>query len=177
MIMSGDTRKCAIPSAIEGVFQQSLGKEMNMHMLKLALMTALTLGFTALPAMAGEHVASDKGLGEKLVRQVWTHMQNLDVASLEKTMAKGFQSVHEYGASDREQEIAVIKDVKVGKYSLSDIKATRDGPVIVVTYLVSVEETIKGKRMQMKPAPRLSVFLKTRKGWKWLAHANLHGLN
>jgi Domain of unknown function (DUF4440) len=147
-----------------------------MRMLKLALITALTLGFAALPAVAGENVATDKSLGEKLVRQVWTDMQNLDVASLEKAMTKGFQSVHKYGSLDREQEITLIKEVKVGKYSLSDIKVTRDGPVIVVTYLASVEETIKGKRKHMKPAPRLSVFLKTDEGWKWLAHANLHGL-
>lgn len=147
-----------------------------MHMLKLALISALTLGFAALPAVAGENVATDKSLGEKLVRQVWTDMKNLDVASLEKTLAKGFQSVHEYGAYDREQEIALIKKVKVGEYSLSDIKVTRNGPVIVVTYLASVEETIKGKRLHLKPAPRLSVFLKTDDGWKWMVHANLHGL-
>jgi len=162
--------------SLEARFSNPIRKEANMHMVKLALITALTLGFAALPAVAGENVATDKSLGEKLVRQVWTDMKNLDVASLEKTMTKGFQSVHEYGSLDREQEIALIKEVKVGKYSLSDIKVTRDGPVIVVTYLASVEETIKGKRLHMKPAPRLSVFLKTDGGWKWLAHANLHGL-
>ena len=59
---------------------------------------------------------------------------------------------------------------------MSGFKATQNGPVIVVTYLVTVAETIDGKRLSKAPAPRLTVFLKTDKGWQWLAHANLHPL-
>jgi hypothetical protein len=60
---------------------------------------------------------------------------------------------------------------------LSKIEITRNGPVIVATYFVSVEETIKGMRLLKEPAaPRLSVFLKTGDGWKWIAHANLRPL-
>ena len=96
--------------------------------------------------------------------------------AIEKTISKGFQSVHQYGSSNREQEIELIKGLKLGEYTLTDIKITQDGPVIVATYFVSVAETIEGKRLSKQPAPRMSVFLQTDGGWKWIAHANLKPL-
>ncbi|RJP57596.1 MAG: nuclear transport factor 2 family protein [Deltaproteobacteria bacterium] len=117
--------------------------------------------------------ASEDSLGENLVRQLWADMKKPDMDAIEKKIAKGFQSIHQYGADNREQEIKLIRGLKLGEYTLSDIQITRNGPVIVATYFVSVEETIMGKRLSKKPAPRLSVFLKTDSGWQWIAHANL----
>lgn len=147
-----------------------------MKALKLALIMTLTFAFASLTVLANQEVATEKGLGEKLLRQLWADMKKPDMEVIEKTIAKGFQSVHQYGSNNREQEIKLIKGLKLGKYTLSNIKITRNGPVIVATYFVSVEETIKGKRLSKKPAPRLSVFLKTDSGWKWIAHANLKPL-
>lgn len=126
--------------------------------------------------MAKEEVATEAGLGEKLVRQLWADMQKPDIEGIEKTIAEGFQSVHQYGASNREEEIELIKGLKLGNYTLSDMKITQNESVIVATYSVSVEETIMGKRLLKKPEPRLSVFVKTDNGWKWIAHANLKPL-
>jgi len=162
-------RICRYASAI-------IRKEVNMKALKLALIMTLTFAFASLTVLANQEVATEKGLGEKLLRQLWADMKKPDMEVIEKTIAKGFQSVHQYGSNNREQEIKLIKDLKLGKYTLSNIKITRNGPVIVATYFVSVEETIKGKRLSKKPAPRLSVFLKTDSGWKWIAHANLKSL-
>ena len=147
-----------------------------MKALKLALIMTLTFAFASLTVLANQEVATEKGLGEKLLRQLWADMKKPDMEVIEKTIAKGFQSVHQYGSNNREQEIKLIKGLKLGKYTLSNIKITRNGPVIVATYFVSVEEIIKGKRLSKKPAPRLSVFLKTDSGWKWIAHANLKPL-
>ena len=147
-----------------------------MNALKLAPILTLILLFATQTSLANQEVATKKSLGEKLLRQLWSDMKKPDMEAIEKTISKGFQSVHQYGSSNREQEIELIKGLKLGKYTLSDIKTTRNGPVIVVTYFVSVEETIKGKLLSKKPAPRLSVFLKTDSGWKWIAHANLKPL-
>lgn len=43
---------------------------------------------------------------------------------------------------------------------------------MVVTYAVKVQELIDGKHTLTNPAWRLSVFVKSPAGWKWLAHAN-----
>jgi hypothetical protein len=91
-------------------------------------------------------------------------------------MASGFQSAHQHGAHNRDQEIALIKGVNLGEYTLSDFKVTQTGPAVIVTYLASVEETIEGKRLGSQPAARLDVFLETDRGWQWITHANLRPL-
>jgi len=147
-----------------------------MKFLKLALIVAFIFACTSLTAMAKEDVATEGGLGEKLLRQLWADMQKPNMDGIEKTIAKGFQSVHQNGANNREEEIKLIKDLKLGDYTLSNIKITQNESVIVATYLVTVEETINGKRLPKTPEPRLSVFYKTESGWKWIAHANMKPL-
>jgi hypothetical protein len=147
-----------------------------MNSLKLALLITLTFLFTTVSVLTNPEVANATGLGEKLLSQLWVDMQKPDMERIEKTTAKGFQSVHQYGSNTREQQIELIKTLNFGEYTLIDVEITRNGPVIVATYLVSVEETIKGKQLSKKPAPRLSVFLKTDSGWQWIAHANLKPL-
>ncbi len=122
--------------------------------------------------------AGEGSLGEKLVRQLWADMKAGNVETLEKMTAPGFQSVHEDGSRNRKEELQLIKGGNFGKYTLTNLKVTQNGPVITVTYFVSVEETIGGKRLSAtKPAARLSAWLKTDSGWKWIIHANLRSLN
>ena len=147
-----------------------------MRFFTLVVLVAMTLVLSSGAALADRCNASDTGLGEQLLQQLWAHMKKADVAMLQQTTAAGFQSVHQNGARTRAQEMALIEDLKLGDYTLSDIKITRNGPVIVATYFVAVAETIAGKRLTKKPAPRLSVFVQTDKGWQWMAHANLRAL-
>lgn len=147
-----------------------------MNALKLALILTLTFVFFTQPVLADQETATEKSLGEKLLYQLWSDMKKPDMAAIEKTIAEGFQSVHQFGSSNRKQEIETIKGLKLGNYTLSDIKITQNGPVIIATYFISVEEMIKGKLLSKRPAPRLSAFLKTDSGWKWIAHANLKPL-
>jgi hypothetical protein len=112
-------------------------------------------------------------LGEKLVRQLWADIKDRNAEGAGKMIAQGFQSVHQDGARNREQEIELIKELDLGKYDLSDFTVTQNGPVIVATNSVSAEETIDGKRLSTETAPRLDVFLKTDSGWQLIAHANL----
>ena len=122
--------------------------------------------------------AGEGSLGEKLVRQLWADMKAGNVETLEKMTAPGFQSVHEDGSRNRKEELQLIKGGNFGKYTLTNLKVTQNGPVITVTYFVSVEETIGGKRLPTtKPAARLSAWLKTDSGWQWIIHANLRSLN
>lgn len=127
-------------------------------------------------SFAGD-AGSQESQGEELLYQLWEDMKETDMNALEKTLANGFQSVHQDGASNRKQEIELLKNLNFDKYTLSNIQITQNGPVIVATYFVSVEETIKGQRLSKEPAPRLSVFLQTDSGWQWIAHANLKPLN
>ncbi len=141
---------------------------MKKSLLAVVLVVAL-LG--ALPARAG-------GVsGEKLVRDLWATMKAGDWQKLEKITSPAFQSVHSDGARDRAAELKLIRGLKLGDYTLSHFKTTRQGPVLVVTYQVVVSETIDGKRLKRRPAPRMTIFYQTKQGWQWLAHANLRPLN
>jgi len=115
-------------------------------------------------------------LGEDLVRELWNDFKTQNMSALENKIAPGFQSVHEDGARDAEAELKLLKELNLGEYTLSNFKVTQVGPAIIVSYFVSVQETIEAKRLSTKPAARLSIFLKTDSIWQWIAHANLNPL-
>jgi predicted secreted protein len=116
---------------------------------------------------------STEQIGEELVRKLFTDIKNSNVSAIEKYMSESFQSVHDFGASNREEELNILKGIELEVYELTDFRGTRHGDVLIVTYKMSAQETIEGKKLSLKPIPRLSVFVKTESGWEWLAHANL----
>ena len=111
--------------------------------------------------------------GEKLEKQIWEEIKAKDWKAVEGKIAEGFQSVHPDGARDRGDEISLIKNLNVGQITLSDFKSTTEGDNIVVTYMISAQETIDLERLPTKPAPRVSVWKKGATGWQWICHANL----
>ncbi len=111
--------------------------------------------------------------GEKMTRELWAAMKATDMPALEILIAEGFQSVHCDGHSDRQGELDILKKLKPKDVVLSDFNVTSvSDSVIIVTYRVGVAETIKGERLADHAFPRMSVFVKTDKGWQWAAHAN-----
>lgn len=126
----------------------------------------------ALPAAA----ETDQALGKLLVKNFFALLASKDWPVLEKHLAPCFQSVHSDGARDKAQEMTLAKKLNLGEYKLADFKTTRKGDIFVVTYTVSVVETIAGKPTNKTPAPRLSVFSHTKATWQILAHANLKPL-
>ncbi len=148
-----------------------------MNVLKRVFIFTLAFLAVNVGGMITAESAGERSLGEKLVRQLWADLKAGNVEALEKMMAPGFQSAHEDGARDRKGELQLIQGANIGEYTLTNLKVTQNGPVIIVTYFVSVEETIKGKRLPAtKPAARLSAWLETDSGWKWIIHANLRSL-
>ena len=113
-------------------------------------------------------------VGERLERELWAEIKAQDMEAIEAKIAKGFLSVHDDGARDRNEEIKLLRELNLGDYTLMDFKVTRQGPAIIVTYLICVEETIVGKRLSKAPSPRSSVWLMTENGWQWISHANLN---
>jgi hypothetical protein len=111
--------------------------------------------------------------GEKLERQMSADIKAKNWNAVESRIAEGFQSVHPDGARDRAGEIALLKRMNLGEFTLSNFKSTTIGDNIVVTFTMTVAETIDGKRLPAKPAYRLSVWKKADSGWQWISHANL----
>ena len=111
--------------------------------------------------------------GEKMERQMWEDIKAKNWQAVEGKIAEDFQSVHVDGARDRAAEITLIRKLDVGQVALSDFRSTMNDGNIVVTYMISAQESIDLERLPTKPAPRLSVWKKGASGWQWICHANL----
>jgi hypothetical protein len=112
--------------------------------------------------------------GEKMEKQMWEDIKAKNWEMVESKIAKGFQSVHPDGARDRGSEISLIKNLNVGRVEFNDFKSTMSGDNVVVTYMISVQETIDIEQLPTKPTPRLSVWKKGAGDWQWICHANLN---
>jgi uncharacterized protein DUF4440 len=91
--------------------------------------------------------------GEKLEKQMWEDIKAKNWKAVENKIAEGFQSVHPDGARDRAGEISLIKNLNVGEVTLNDFKSTTNGDNIVVSYMISAQETIDLEPLPTKPAP------------------------
>jgi hypothetical protein len=80
--------------------------------------------------------------GEKMEKQMWEDIKAKNWTAVESKIADGFQSVHPDGARDRANEISLIKNLKVGQIEFNDFRSTMNSDNIVVTYTISVLETI-----------------------------------
>ncbi|MCF8383212.1 MAG: nuclear transport factor 2 family protein [Chlorobium sp.] len=125
----------------------------------------------AMPIRAAEKPAQQTG--EKLVRQLFIDMKSTNIPAIQKTISPAFQSIHQDGPRNRDQQIELVKGLKMAMPVLGDFVETRSGNILIVTYTVSAEESVGGKRLTGKPARRLTVFQETPEGWRWVAHANL----
>ena len=140
---------------------------------RLAFAVAVCLRFSIFWIQAqATATASEISEGEKLERQMASDIQAKNWKTVEARIAEGFQSVHPDGVRDRAGEIALLKGMSFGAFTLSNFKSTTIGDNIVVTFTMTVAETIDGKQLPAKPAYRLSVWKKGVNGWQWISHAN-----
>lgn len=115
----------------------------------------------------------DLYLGEKLIRDLWAAIKARNWTEVESKIATGFQSVHQDGSRNRQQEIELIKELNLGEYELFDFKVSRIDSTLIISYMVSVKERIDGIALSEKTAARLSVMQEIGNKWFWIAHANL----
>jgi hypothetical protein len=149
-------------------------------MKNLKIPTVLTFAFLVVTTLiSGPTAVRAEDLGEKLVRQVWDRLKSGDPAEFEKVFAPGFQSAMIGGVHNRNRELQILGGVKLEEYRMRDFKTTRNGNVLVVTYYAAPKS--KGSSFwfsHAKPGtPRMSVFIKTDKGWQMVAHANFMPLH
>jgi len=111
--------------------------------------------------------------GKELVQQLWVNFKTNNWEEIEKQMGSGFQSVHQDGTRDKDAQLELLKGLDLSDYIISDYTVTAEGPVIIVTYKITVEETLEGIRLPERTVMRLSAWVKSGDDWKWIIHANL----
>ena len=142
---------------------------------RLAFVVAVCLTLSAVWIQAqATAIGSETSEGEKLERQMASDIQAKNWKAVEARIADGFQSVHPDGVRDRAGEIALLKGMNFGAFRLDNFKSTKIGDNIVVTFTMTVAETIDGKQLPAKPAYRLSVWKKGVNGWQWDQSRKFH---
>ncbi len=154
-----------------GVASKSGNEE---SILKRTFVAAILIVVLALSLFAPTTVLADGDIGENLVRRFFADSQSRDQASIEKALAEGFQSVHTDGVRDREGELELIRNIKLGTHTLANFKTTRNGSVLVVTFEVNAPgETLAGKTAGEGTYQRMAIWIETESGWQLIAYANL----
>src|SRR5947208_13840546 len=98
--------------------------------------------FLSAVSLRAEETSSSLGAseGEKLERQMAADIKAKNWNAVESRIADGFQSVHPDGPRDRVGEIAVLKKMNFGDFTLSNFKSTVIG---VSDHVWSLDEIIQ----------------------------------
>jgi hypothetical protein len=143
----------------------------------LALLAAVVLALAACSSAAAPPTSDPTAEGTALVNKFFTILQQPaadKVAQLKTFLAPEFQIVRDTG-DHLDKDAYLQNPASVTTYSLSDLVATQGSDVLVVSYVVTTEETINGVT-QSTAKPRLSVFHWTDGAWHLAAHSNFGAL-
>ena len=141
----------------------------------LVAAVALLAGAPAVSALAAApHDASaNTQKGTELVEKFFNLIKDQDIKGLGKFLSPAFQIQRADGSFlDRDEYLE--NPAKVESFEITNLQATKTGNVYVVRYDVIADVMIDGVQQSMDPAPRLSVFVKEKKGWRIVAHANFN---
>ena len=125
---------------------------------------------------AGSVLAGEVDL-PKLEKEMWGLAQQKKWDKLEARFAPTYLMVDERGVSDLKSTMKALKKMDLQVFSLTDFRVTQTENTAVLTYKADVTETIGGKRIRKQNAPRVTVWVKTDKGWRNILHANFNPLD
>ncbi|MDA0704045.1 MAG: nuclear transport factor 2 family protein [Proteobacteria bacterium] len=137
----------------------------------VAFALALGLATITAPALADDHKMTEEGRAAVSAFVAGVHGGPDAIAPL---LAPEYQIMRSNGvgygrAGYIEHGVGTVKSGP--DFALDELVATQEDDVMVVRYMLSVEETIQGKTVA-KRAPRLTVFRKIDGQWKVVAHGN-----
>jgi hypothetical protein len=133
-------------------------------MLKYVLLVSMLLTRLSLLAEVSQ--------GELLEEQAWKLVKNHKWDDLDNIIAPYFQLALFDEILNKKQYLNHAKRLNISDYAFNDFKVTEGPGVLVVTYNVTVSETIEGTPITSK-ANRLSVWQKNNTNWQMIAHALL----
>jgi hypothetical protein len=143
----------------------------------LAVLAAAVLALAACSSGAAPTASDPNAEGTALVDRFFTILQQPDAAKVDQLktfLAPEFRIVRDTGDTlDKTGYLA--NPAKVTTYAISDVAATQGTDVLVVSYIVTTEETINGATTSSQK-PRLSVFHWSDGAWRLAAHANFGAL-
>ena len=136
------------------------------------LVLGLTLGWAGaridFSALAND---SDEALGKTQVERFFSGLVQ-GPAALEPVLAESFQLIRSDGTLyDKAAYLAGLS--RLSGYKISDVKTTRSGDVMTVTFRSSFEGVVGGIQQTAESLPRMAVFHQQNGTWRMVAYANL----
>lgn len=132
------------------------------------------IGLISTPLVLAQQKESAQIQGEKLTRLWWENMQSKNINAVEKVISPSFQSIGSSGIVGREKFISIVKNLTLGKYTLSDFKVLQSDNVLVISYVTSIaNEAVYGVEQSSKPPGRLDVWQNNSSGWQIVSHADI----
>jgi hypothetical protein len=142
----------------------------------VALVALLSFGFTAQgPTERAPRLTNRQATASPLVTRFFNLVERDDVKGLRRFLSPAFQLERADGSGTSKAEYLANLPT-ITKFSISDLAATQTGSVLIVRYQATIEGVVNGRPATPGPAPRLSVFSRTGKTWRLVAHANFNPL-
>jgi Domain of unknown function (DUF4440) len=136
----------------------------------------VSIGFTTqAPPSPATHPTDPTATANALANRFFNLIEHNDVKGLQRFLSPSFQVARADGSGGTKAEYLGNLPT-VTQFSISDVTATQTGSVLVVRYLATIEGIVNGKPATPGPAPRLSVFSRSGKQWRLVAHANFNPL-
>jgi len=125
------------------------------------------------PPVSAERSAKNDRLAKRLATRFFVLLKTEDAEGLATFLAPAFQIQRADGSwANRRQYLR--NPAKVESYRIDRVVGTRSGDTLIARYWVVTSETIDGQQFAKAPAPRLSTFQLTKRGWRLLSHANFN---
>jgi N-acetylglucosamine-6-phosphate deacetylase len=116
----------------------------------------------------------DNQAAQSLIENWFLAMKNQQFDQAGNYLAPQFISIHTDGlVRDRNQEITLIKNLKMKNYTLGNFNFSPSGDAIVVTFTDHGAEQIDNKMINTQKAGRMAVLQKQSDKWMILAYANM----
>jgi len=142
----------------------------------VVVVSLLSFGFTAQgPQNPAPRLTDPTATASPLVNRFFNLIEHSDVKGLQRFLSPAFQLERADGSGGTKAEYLANLPT-ITKFSISDLAATQTDSVLVVRYQATIEGIVNGKPATPGPAPRLSVFSRSGKEWRLVAHANFNPL-
>ena len=148
------------------MFKKLLSVFLLMPFLSFCSESALSKGIIDTHA---EHISKT---GAALLNFFWEDRATGNVDRASRHMDSHFQSVYFFGTLDKSGELNVIQNLNMISHSLSNRVETRQGSLMIITYLATVNETLDGQPID-QVSPCTTTWKKEGDHWKLMSHAEL----
>ena len=142
----------------------------------VAMLALLAFGFTdQSPKRPAPRLTDPAATASPLVTRFFDLIEHNNVKGLQRFLSPAFQLERADGSGGTKAEYLANLPT-ITRFSISDLAATQTRSVLIARYQATIEGVVNGKPATPGPAPRLSVFSRSGRTWRLVAHANFNPL-